>query len=255
MGEVESGESEAKPPLLERMLPFLAGRLLRLVGRTLRVRHEGEARMRELLAEGRPVILYGLHGHLLVGAADLGRHRPFVMISQSRDGERIARTVEHVGFRPVRGSSSRGGMRALLQTVRLLRGPVVCCHLVDGPRGPRGLVKPGLILLAQRSGAALIPILYGVRWKWVAGSWDRMQVPLPFARVIARQLPARDVPRDLTPEGAERLRLEIERELAHEEARLEADVTGQPGARDSRSESEAPRGDQAPRRDVGEAGP
>ena len=228
-------ETEAKPRLLERVLPFLAGKLLWLVGRTLRVRHEGEAPVRALLAAGRPIILYGLHGHLLIGACDLGRFRPYVMISKSRDGERIARTVEHVGFRPVRGSSSRGGMRALLQTVRLLRGPVVCCHLVDGPRGPRGEVKAGLVLMAQRSGAALIPALYATRHKWLARSWDRMQVPVPFGRVVARYLAARDVPRELTPEAAETLRLEIEQDLAREEARLETEVAGQPRGRGNRS--------------------
>ena len=167
------------------------------------------------------------------------------MISQSRDGERIARAVEYVGFRPVRGSSSRGGVRALLQMVRLLQGPVVCCHVVDGPRGPRGEVKPGLILLAQRSGAALIPVLYATRHKWVARSWDRMQVPLPFGRVVARYLVPRVVPRELEPEAAEALRLDIERELAREELRLEADVAGQPRGRGGRSESETPPSDVA----------
>ena len=232
--------TESIPPLLDRALSFLAGRLLRLVGGTLRVRHEGEEKLLERLAAGRPVIIYGLHGHLLVGACDLGRYRPYVMISRSRDGERIARTVEHVGFRPVRGSSSRGGMRALLQMLRLLRDPVVCCHLVDGPRGPRGEVKPGLILMAQRSGAVLVPVLYAARRKWRAGSWDRMQVPLPFGRVTARFLAPREVPPDLTAEAAEALRLEIERELAREELRLEAEVTGQPRGRSGRSEPEAP---------------
>jgi hypothetical protein len=117
---------------------------------------------------------------------------------------------------------------------------VVCCHLVDGPRGPRGEVKPGLILMAQRSGAALIPLLYATRHKWLAGSWDRMQVPLPFGRVVARFLAPREVPRELTPEAAEALRLEIERELLGEEARLEAEVAGQPRGRGSRSKTEAP---------------
>jgi hypothetical protein len=126
-------------------------------------------------------------------------------------------------------------MRALLQTVRLLRGPVVCCHLVDGPRGPRGKVKPGLVLMAQRSGAVLIPVLYATRHKWVAGSWDRMQVPLPFGRVVGRFLAPRDVPRELTAEAAETLRREIEQDLAREEARLEAEVAGQPRGRGSRS--------------------
>ncbi len=232
--------TRTKPAILDRALPLLAGNLLRVVGGTLRVRHEGENRLDELLETGRPVIVYGLHGHLLVGACDLGRHRPYVMISESRDGERIARTVERVGFRPIRGSSSRGGVRALLQTVRLLKGPVVCCHLVDGPRGPYGEVKPGLILMAQRSGAALLPVLYAMRWKFRVGSWDRMQIPMPFGRVVARFLAPRDVPRDLTPEAAEALRLEIERELAREELRLEAEVTGQSPDRGDRSDAGAP---------------
>ncbi len=239
-------DTDPRPKLVERALPWLAGKLLRLVGGSLRVRHEGEDRMRALLAEGRPVILYGLHGHLMVGSCDLGRYRPFVMISQSRDGERIARTVEQVGFRPVRGSSSRGGTRALLQAVRLLKGPVVCCHIVDGPRGPRGEVKPGLILMAQRSGAAIIPVLYGVDRKWVVRkSWDRMQIPKPFGRVIARHLPPRDVPRDLSPEAAEALRRELERELAREEARIEAEATGQSGGSGGRSETESRASDAA----------
>ncbi|MEX2207353.1 MAG: lysophospholipid acyltransferase family protein [Myxococcota bacterium] len=238
-------DSETKPPLLERALAFLAASLLRLVGRTSKLRREGEAALLARLAAGRPTILYGLHGHLLVGACDLGRYRPYVMVSQSRDGGRIARTAEHVGFRPVRGSSSRGGVRALLQVVRLLHGPVVCCHVVDGPRGPRGEVKPGLMLMAQRSGAVLIPVLYATSHKWTAGSWDRMQVPLPFGRTVARFLAPRAVPPDLGEAAVESLRLEFELELAREERRLEAEVAGQPGGRGGRSEPEAPPSDVA----------
>ncbi len=238
-------ETETRPPLLERGIAFLAGNLLRLVGRTSRVRREGEGPLIAQLAMGRPAILYGLHGHLLIGASDLGSYRPYVMISQSRDGGRIARAVEYVGFRPVRGSSSRGGMRALLQMVRLLHGPAVCCHVVDGPRGPRGEVKPGLILMAQRSGALLFPVLYATKQKWQVGSWDRMQIPLPFGRVVARFLAPREVPRELGEEAAEALRLEIEQELAREELRLESEVAGQPRGRGGRSEPEAPASDVA----------
>lgn len=221
-------EDRRRVGLVERVLPGLVGRSLRVIGATLRPRVEGEEHLTEILASGRPAILYGWHGNLLVGACDLGRHHPYVMISESRDGERIARTVEHVGFRPVRGSSSRGGARALLQLVRLLRGPEVCCHLVDGPRGPRGEIKPGLILLAQRSGAALIPVVYTASWKWVARrSWDRMVVPLPFSRLAVRHLPPRWVPRDLDDVAAEALRRELEDELRREQAKLDAEVAGQ----------------------------
>jgi lysophospholipid acyltransferase (LPLAT)-like uncharacterized protein len=99
---------------------------------------------------------------------------------------------------------------------------------VDGPRGPRGEIKPGLILLAQRSGAALIPIVYSVSRKWVAKSWDRMVVPLPFGRVTARRLAPRFVPRELDEVAAEGLRRELEDELRNEQAKLDAEAAGQP---------------------------
>ena len=104
---------------------------------------------------------------------------------------------------------------------------------VDGPLGAQTSVSAGTaseptgpILLLF--GAALIPIVYAVSSKWVANSWDRMVVPLPFARVVARRLPARFVPRDLDDAGAEALRRTIEEELTREQARIEAEHAGQP---------------------------
>ena len=81
------------------------------------------------------------------------RYRPVIAVSPSSDGDRIAQIVQRLGWDAARGSSSRGGVRALLALVREVSAGRIAAHIVDGPKGPAGVVKPGLMLLAQRSGA------------------------------------------------------------------------------------------------------
>ena len=123
---------------------------------------------------------------------------------------------------PVRGSSSRGGARALLQMVREVRrtGGVVG-HVVDGPLGPPGEVEPGVILLAQRSGAAIVPVYFSAQRCWRMRSWDRMELPKPFSPIRLCFGPAQIVPRELSEDDAEKLRLELEQEMALQYARLD----------------------------------
>ncbi|MFI5316692.1 MAG: lysophospholipid acyltransferase family protein [Myxococcota bacterium] len=214
--------------LIERVLTVAAAWFIRILGATLRFEREGDDIVGETLAAGQSAIVFGWHELLLMACCDLRHMNPYIMISHSRDGERITRVVERVGWRVIRGSSSRGGARALLQMVRVLREPVLAGHLVDGPRGPRHDLKPGLIVMAQRSGSVLVPTLYATRHKWRAPSWDRLQVPLPFSRIVRRQLPARCVPEHLAPDEAEKLRVELHAELSAASAALEAELAGQP---------------------------
>jgi lysophospholipid acyltransferase (LPLAT)-like uncharacterized protein len=108
------------------------------------------------------------------------------MISQSRDGELISKIVNRLGWRSVRGSSSRGGRDALREIKTLVHKGYKVGHIVDGPRGPLGIVKPGLLLIAQISGAPIIPTITSAERKWVFNSWDRFVIPKPFSRVIFR---------------------------------------------------------------------
>ena len=210
--------------VVERAFLVVVAWLLRMLGATWRFEVDGKDVIADTLAAGSSAIVFGWHELLLIACCDLRGHRGYIMISRSRDGERIARVVERLGWKPVRGSSSRGGMRALLEMVRLLRTPATFAgHLVDGPRGPRHEVKPGIIAMAQRSRAVLIPATYFVARKWTAPSWDRMQVPLPFARVVGRMLPARCVPVNLDSAGIEALCAEIGDELTRAYALLEAE--------------------------------
>jgi lysophospholipid acyltransferase (LPLAT)-like uncharacterized protein len=218
----------------ESALTVVAAWFLRALTATLRYRVDGYDVIPDTLAAGTSVVVFGWHELLLVAACHLPEYHPYIMISQSRDGERIARVVERIGWKVVRGSSSRGGARALLEMVRALRTTTLAGHLIDGPRGPRHVVKPGIVTLAQRSRAVLLPTVYYTAWKWTAPSWDRMQVPLPFARIVGRMLPPRCVPPDLDDEAVAALCQELGDELETAYAQLAMEHSGQPAPAKSR---------------------
>ncbi len=209
--------------VFERSWLWLAGIALWLLFLTVRYRIDGEAALQERLASGARVVLVGWHGRLLLVMKPMAGYRPLVMMSESRDGERIAWLGERFGYGSVRGSSSRGGIRALLRMVREVSGGAIGGHVVDGPRGPAGEVKPGVILLASRSGAVIVPVYASCRPRWVAPSWDRLQVPLPFARLDVRIGEPFVVPPDLSGPEVEMLRLDLEKRMAEGYRQLEAD--------------------------------
>lgn len=129
-----------------------------------------------------PCILTTFHRSLL-GGSWVGRNQGFgVMVSQHGDGELISDVLQRIGFETIRGSSSRGGARALIQMMRVpLRTTLVLT--VDGPRGPAEEVKDGVLVLAARSGRLISPTGFGASRSWRAKSWDRLIVPKPFARI------------------------------------------------------------------------
>ncbi len=130
-----------------------------------------------------PCVVALWHGQQLPMIA-LHRGRPFVaMISLSRDGGLLARVLGHLGYEVLRGSTSRGGREALMQSLLALREGKCPVLAVDGPRGPAGSVAPGAAALAK---AAHVPVVFGrvVAAGWRARSWDRFLVPWPCARVV-----------------------------------------------------------------------
>ncbi|MBM4332843.1 MAG: DUF374 domain-containing protein [Deltaproteobacteria bacterium] len=135
---------------------------------------------------------------------------PSVIISQSRDGELIAQVAMRIGFRPVRGSSSQGGKKALLAILKDLTLNPAALHAVDGPQGPKGVVKPGLIRMAQLSQAAIFPVYISVNRAWIMRSWDRFLIPKPFSRILIRWGNPIFVPENMDSETFEAMRLDIE---------------------------------------------
>jgi len=158
----------------------LGALLLRALGATWRVRTSGP----DPFARGEPVVGAMWHEGLLV-AAWRWRGRDFaVPVSRSRDGDLIDAVLARLGFGPSpRGSSSRGAASLLRAMVRAIRDGRTVAVLVDGPRGPARRAKPGAVLVAHETGAALVPVGVAARPALRFGSWDRAFLPLPFARV------------------------------------------------------------------------
>jgi len=162
----------------------LAAGAIRLLRATLRLRHDGDARVREWEAEGRHFILAFWHRHLLLMPYAYRGRGVSVLVSRSRDGELIARTVERFGIHAARGSSSRGGAAGLRALLRQARAGLDVAFTPDGPRGPRGVVQPGVLLAAASTGWPIVPVGWAARPCRRLASWDRMVVPLPGARLL-----------------------------------------------------------------------
>jgi hypothetical protein len=188
--------------------------LLRIYLSSVRIQPINEDALWKFLETGRKGVGAVWHQRFL---GVLGYVRKFrklslsIMISKSRDGDWIAPVVRYLGLRPVRGSSSRGGKEALAVMAEALTRNQAALHIVDGPQGPKGVVKPGLIRLAQLAGAAIIPIYISVDRAWVNRSWDRFLIPKPFSRVLVRFGNPILVPEGMDSEAFEAMRQAVER--------------------------------------------
>ncbi len=134
------------------------------------------------------------------------------MVSQSADGELIARVCHHLGLGTVRGSPKRGGAQALLE---LMRDSEKSHWAItpDGPHGPRRQLKSGIVLLASRTGLPIVPLGVGFTHAWRAHSWDRFALPRPFSTVVGFLGEALIVPPDLDSDGIEDHRRRVEQAL------------------------------------------
>jgi len=168
--------------LVSWMVPVL----LRLIGCTLRATITFEEGAIQGLDEIHPGIFPFWHRCVLPATWLFRNQHLAVMTSQSLDGEFIARVICRLGFIPVRGSSTRGGQRALLEMNALLDEGGGVAFTIDGPRGPRYLAKKGPVLLARMSGVPITAFYVAVERGWVLNTWDRMIVPKPFSRAYVR---------------------------------------------------------------------
>jgi lysophospholipid acyltransferase (LPLAT)-like uncharacterized protein len=134
----------------------------------------------------KPVIYSFWHRAVFAGAWLWRNAGAAVMVSQSFDGEYIARTVEKLGFVAVRGSSSRGGVKALLGLKNKLEQGIPVVFTIDGPRGPKYVAKPGPVLLSRASAAPMAAFYVALSNAWVLNTWDALMIPKPFSRALVR---------------------------------------------------------------------
>ncbi len=195
------------------LVSLIVPALLRLIGCTLRTTMTFEEGAIQSLAEVYPGIFPFWH-RCVLPATWLYRHQhPAVMTSQSRDGEFIARVIQRFGFVPVRGSSSRGGQRALLEMNKLLEEGHAVAFTIDGPRGPRYVAKKGPVLLARMSGEAITAFYVAVERAWVLNTWDKLVIPKPFSRIYVRFARKIFVPPDADDEAMESYHAEMQAAL------------------------------------------
>jgi lysophospholipid acyltransferase (LPLAT)-like uncharacterized protein len=181
--------------------------------RTCRLVSGGEEHYRMFWERGQPVIFVLWHGRLLAGSwAQRGRGL-VALVSQHTDGEYISRVVHRWGYSTVRGSSTRGGRAALRDLVRTVRGGSSVVLTPDGPRGPRERMKPGALMVAQMTGAPIIPVATGADRSWWVEGWDRFQIPKPFSRIRVEYGEPAYVPRSASEQELEGRSAEIERRL------------------------------------------
>lgn len=194
------------------LIPVFHG-VLRAYFSLIRVQVCGDEPIRSHLDGGGKLIAAIWHQRILVVlsyARSFGAYQPAVMISRSRDGDMAADIYRRLNFRPVRGSSSRGGRQALAAMVEDLTGHPFAVHVVDGPQGPRGMIKPGLISLAQLSGVPIVPFAISVSRAWVLNSWDHFLIPKPFSRILIRWGTPIAIPGALDSDAFEQFRQEVE---------------------------------------------
>jgi len=173
---------------------------VRVLAHTWRVREHGRETSDAYRAAGRPVVFAVWHGEMLP-LLWVHRHEKIaLLISASRDGEIIARIAESIGFRAVRGSSTRGGARALLGIVRELQAGSDVAITPDGPKGPAQQFSPGAAVASARGGAPIVLVRARPQRAWRLGSWDSFMIPWPFSRVDVYH----SEPLDVSGDGVER---------------------------------------------------
>jgi lysophospholipid acyltransferase (LPLAT)-like uncharacterized protein len=194
-------------------------RLISALGATLRWRTEGFEHFEAIARSGRRPIMAFWHGRILPATFYFRRRNIVVITSENFDGEWIAGIIERFGYGTARGSTSRGGRRALLQLSRELAAGRTAGFTLDGPRGPARVAQPGALWLSKLTGHPVLPFHLEADRCWTTNSWDRTQIPKPFATVSIVVGAPFEVPRDAKDEGIEAARLELEARLQALEAR------------------------------------
>lgn len=174
--------------LLYKFFPVLAKGVIDLIRVTSRTTVVNRHHYEEQRQKNHGVIFAVWHANIVPGVYlyhySLGGKQLLGMVSRSADGEMIAQVLQKFGAQTVRGSSSRGGSTALLQMTERMKDGKDGFFAVDGPRGPAHQVQPGVVKLAQLSGAAILPCGVSVRPCLRLKSWDRFKIPLPFNRTV-----------------------------------------------------------------------
>ena len=199
-----------KVRIRKQVAVFLGYSAVRLISGSLKLKVEG---WEKFAANDKKLIICGWHGKSLIFANYFRKRGYWVIISNSNDGDIQNDVVLKLGYKTIRGSTAREGVRAALQGVKKLKEGETMAITPDGPRGPSGVVQGGVMLMAGKSGAGLVPVGISAQKAWYARSWDKYMMPKPFSK--ARMIFGDPI---IVPEGSseaevEEIRLKLEAEI------------------------------------------
>lgn len=208
------------PPALTS---FLLVNIYKAICATLRIKEEGREALDALHDRGERMIFCLWHDELFSLIPVARQFKVVAIVSPSSDGDYLERILEANNVGAVRGSSTRGGVRALLSLARMMKNELVhACITLDGPAGPRHEAKEGGLFLANRTGARIVPVRIYMPHALRMPTWDRFQVPLPFSKVIIRF-------GEPWEDGTQAMPDLDEATIASAKARLEKDLHDLPG--------------------------
>lgn len=169
--------------MLDRFAVWIVPQLIRVVyfllSRSIRWQYVGQPFVPD---HPRRFLLCFWHARMLMMPYAFRGWQGYMLISDHRDGGFIADTMHLIGIKTVRGSSTHGGARALLQMIRKVKKEGCDLGITpDGPKGPREQVQPGTVQLAAKTGLPIFPVCYATNCQWRIGSWDKFYIPKPFS--------------------------------------------------------------------------
>lgn len=198
----------------DELIFLLATRLTWLIillwGRLTRIKVVGRHHWDWAIRQNRGVIAAMWHGRLLLPTYCHRNQKIIPMVSQHRDGEMIAQTVERLGYKTVRGSSTRGGYEAYQEMLSALNQGKICTIMPDGPKGPRHRLKFGLVLMARQANAIIVPMSFASTKKFKINSWDQFVLWKPFAKSVLMYGEPIEIPRKITKKQVAEYRQLIE---------------------------------------------
>ncbi len=212
----EQRQQSFRGDLIGALLWFIA----RMISLTVRLQTKNADIMREFEKDGKGAILITWHGRTMVPANYFRNRGYWALISLSRDGDIQNRIFKLFGFHTIRGSTGRGGVKAVLQMAKKVREGGILSYAPDGPRGPSHKVQEGTIFLAERCGCPVIPLGFSANPRKLLKSWDKYLIPKFFAKgamVLGEPI---FVPPNMTDEQKQEIALKIEEAInqAEEEA-------------------------------------
>lgn len=168
--------------LLIRLADIAFYFLILAVGSTIRFQAGDEKSLESIVSLGKHPIYVTWHDRIFLGTYYLRGRGITFLTSQSFDGEYIARFLQRFGFGAVRGSSTRGGSRALVEMIRKQKAGISTGFTVDGPKGPRYVAKSGPLMVAKKTGDPILPFIITPKRYFTVNSWDKLIIPFPFTQ-------------------------------------------------------------------------